>query len=110
MNNENNSIRLKVLRYNPAADKTPHYATYSVPFAGDRMNLLQALEAIYQNEDDTLAFRRYSCGIQFCNSCLMLIDGKPLHACLTIVSPGKEYEVAPLPGKKVLCDLIVEME
>ena len=110
MNNENDCIRLKVLRYNPAADKTPHYATYSVPFAGERMNLLQALEAIYQNEDDTLAFRRYSCGIQFCNSCLMLIDGKPLHACLTIVSPGKEYEIAPLPGKKVLCDLIFENE
>ena len=72
------------------------------------MNLLQALEVIYQDQDESLAFRRYSCGIQFCNSCLMLINGKPAHACLTIVEAGAEYVVAPLKGKQVILDLIVK--
>jgi succinate dehydrogenase/fumarate reductase iron-sulfur protein len=110
MDNQDNCVQLKILRYNPQLDKEPHYETYSVPLRSEKMNLLQALEAIYQNHDESLTFRRYSCGIQFCNSCLMLINGKPSHACLTIVDAGAEYEVAPLKGKQVLMDLIVKGE
>ncbi len=100
--------RVKVLRYDPQADETPRPQTFSVPVTGEKMNLLQALETIYQEQDDTLAFRRYCCGIQYCNSCLMLINGKQAHACLTIVNPGDEFEVAPVRGKRVLRDLVVE--
>jgi len=107
METPNNCVRLKILRYNPQIDADPHYETYDLPIGAEKMNLLQALEAIYQNYDESLTFRRYSCGIQFCNSCLMLINGKPSHACLTIVDAGAEYEVAPLKGKRVLLDLIV---
>lgn len=108
MDNQNNCVRLKILRYNPQADREPHYTTYDLPLGEEKMNLLQALEVIHQTQDESLAFRRYSCGIQFCNSCLMLINGKPSHACLTIVAAGAEYEVAPLTGKRVLIDLIVK--
>ena len=107
MDNQNNCAQVKILRYNPQVDREPHYAAYSVPLRSEKMNLLQALEVIYQNQDESLAFRRYSCGIQFCNSCLMMINGKPSHACLTIVEAGAEYVVAPLKGKQVLMDLIV---
>jgi len=71
------------------------------------MNLLQALDYICREQDNTLSFRRYSCGIQFCNSCMMLINGKPGHACLYIVEPGTEVQVAPLKKRRVLRDLIV---
>jgi succinate dehydrogenase/fumarate reductase-like Fe-S protein len=108
MGSGKDKARLKVLRYNPEVDPAPHYQTYLVPAAGGKMNLLQALEFIYQEQDDTLAFRRYCCGLQYCNSCLMLINGKPSHACLSLVTPGAEMEVAPLRGKRVLRDLIVE--
>jgi succinate dehydrogenase/fumarate reductase-like Fe-S protein len=101
-------VCLKVLRYNPEVDPTPHHQAYLVPMTGEKMSLLQALEHIYQEQDDTLAFRRYCCGLQYCNSCLMLINGKPSHACLTLVIPGTEVEVAPLRGKRVLRDLIVD--
>ncbi|MDP2267583.1 MAG: 2Fe-2S iron-sulfur cluster-binding protein [Deltaproteobacteria bacterium] len=107
MDSRNNCVRLKILRYNPQLDTEPHYETYSVELTEEKMNLLQALETVYQNHDESLTFRRYCCGIQFCNSCLMLINGKPSHACLTIVDAGVEYEVAPLKGKQVLMDLIV---
>ena len=108
MESAEDQVRLKVLRYNPQVDTAPHYQTYLVPVAGEKMNLLQALEFIYQEQDDTLAFRRYCCGLQYCNSCLMVINGKPSHACLSIITPGAEVEVAPLRGKRVLRDLIVE--
>ena len=108
MNTRDNCVRLKILRYNPLADKHPYYETYSVPLTEEKVNLLQALETVYQNQDDSLAFRRYCCGIQFCNSCLMMINGKQSHACLTLVRPGEEYEVAPLSGKETARDLIVK--
>ncbi|OGP58647.1 MAG: hypothetical protein A2162_12050 [Deltaproteobacteria bacterium RBG_13_52_11b] len=101
-------IHLKVLRYNPQIDNDPYYEDYFLPATEEKMNLLQALEQIYREQDDTLTFRRYSCGLQFCNSCLMLVNGKRAHACLTIIEPGTHVEVAPLPGRRVLRDLIVE--
>jgi succinate dehydrogenase/fumarate reductase iron-sulfur protein len=108
MRSEGKQVRLKVLRYNPQADKTSHYQTYFVPVTEEKMNLLQALEYIYREQDETLTFRRYSCGLQFCNSCMMLINGKRGHACMTIIEPNTEWEVDPLPGRRVLRDLIVE--
>ncbi|MFB3885848.1 MAG: 2Fe-2S iron-sulfur cluster-binding protein [Thermodesulfobacteriota bacterium] len=105
---ERKQVCLRVLRYNPQVDKDSYYQTYFVPVAEEKMNLLQALEYVYREQDSTLAFRRYSCGLQFCNSCRMLINGKGAHACLTIVEPDTEWEVGPLPGRRVLRDLIVE--
>ena len=99
---------LNVLRYNPCVDKDPHFEKYFVPITEEKMNLLQALEYIYQEQDSTLTFRRYCCGLQFCNSCRMLINDRPAHACLFIVEPGTEVTVAPLARRQVLRDLIVE--
>jgi fumarate reductase iron-sulfur subunit len=100
-------VQLKVLRFNPQTDERPHQQTYTVPFS-EKMNVLQALEFVYENLDDTLAFRRYCCGLQYCNSCLLVINGTPAHACLTLLASGTEIEIAPLTGKRVLRDLITE--
>jgi succinate dehydrogenase/fumarate reductase-like Fe-S protein len=110
MNNHDNCVRLKILRHDPQTGEGPHQETYDVPITEEKMNLLQALEALYRTRDDAPAFRRYCCGIQYCNSCMMMINGKPSHACLTLVNPGEEFEVAPLKGKKVLRDLIVRSD
>ena len=104
-----NQVRLKVRRYNPAVDGAPYTQDYVVPLTEEKMSLLQALETVYREQDDTLAFRRYCCGVQFCNSCMMSIDGRRAHACLHILEPGTEVQVAPLPGRRVLRDLIVEI-
>ncbi len=107
MDSQRNQAHLKVLRYNPQTGEAPYQETYAVTVTGEKMTLLQALEAIYGMKDDSPVFRRYCCGVQYCNSCLMLINGKPSHACLTLVGPGEEFEIAPLKGKQVLRDLIV---
>lgn len=75
----------------------------------DKTSLLQGLEEIYQTQDDTLAFRRYCCGLQFCNSCMMRVNGKNTHACMIMLEPGKTYELGPLSGHTVVRDLVVEM-
>jgi len=106
MDSKQNRAYLKVYRYNPEIDTAPYYQDYDIPVAEEKMNLLQALEYIYSEKDATLAFRKYSCGFQFCNSCMLLINGKPGHACLHIVEPGAEITVAPLKKKQVLRDLI----
>ena len=110
MNSKKSQVCLKICRYDPQKNKEPFYQSYYVPLTEEKMNLLQALEYIYQEQDDTLAFRRYSCGLQYCNSCMMLINGKPGHACLYIIEPETEVEVAPLKKKRILCDLIVDVK
>jgi succinate dehydrogenase/fumarate reductase iron-sulfur protein len=108
MNSKQSRVCLKIFRFNPEVDKNSYYESYEVPLTKEKMNLIQALDYIYREQDNTLAFRRYSCGLQYCNSCMMLINGKPEHACLYILKPGTEIQVAPLAKKRVLRDLVVE--
>lgn len=105
---EGNEVCLKVRRENPQAQRPAYYQDYIVPLGDEKLSLLQALEYVYENLDDTLAFRRYCCGIQFCNSCLMFVDGKRTHACLYILKPDSQLNIEPLPGGRVLRDLITE--
>jgi succinate dehydrogenase / fumarate reductase iron-sulfur subunit len=110
MNHQNNQALLKVQRYNPETGDNPYFQDYSIPVPEEKMNRLQAIEYIHAELDSTLAFRRYSCGFQYCNSCMMLINGKPGHACTHIVEPGSETTVAPLKKRSVLRDLIVDAD
>ena len=103
-----NEVHLKIQRYNPKLDKAPYYQEYVLPLGEEKISLLQGLESIYKEQDDTLAFRRYCCGVLYCNSCLMLVNGKKVNACLHILEPDTKLEIAPLPGKRVLRDLMVE--
>ena len=108
MNARQPAVRLEVIRFDPEVDKDPYLGRYEVPLAGEKTNLLQALDYVYRELDRTLAFRRYACGLQSCNSCLMLIDGKSRHACQYILEAGAQILVGPLKKKRVLKDLIVE--
>lgn len=80
---------------------------YDVPVS-EEMTLLQALDYIYENLDSTLAFRRYCCGGQFCNSCLVEANGRVTHACVTKVKPGDCFLLKPVPGRRVIRDLVVD--
>ena len=103
------TVKIRVLRYNPGKDKEPYYQDYVLSFISKRINMLQALNMIYETQDPTLAFRQYCCGHQMCNSCLMVINGKPAYACKTLILDGMDFEVAPLWNKPVVRDLVVDM-
>jgi len=103
-------VELRILRYDPERDTTPHEASYQVE-AGPMDRVLDLLHRVKNEQDGTLTFRR-SCAHGVCGSDAMLINRRNRLACKIRVDQlgGKRITVAPLPGLPVLKDLVVDME
>lgn len=72
-------------------------------------SLLDGLRWVRENLDETLAVR-YSCiNANACKECMMILDGKVVYACVARMQPGAEHQVAPLPNKARVRDLISEI-
>ena len=104
------TVELRVLRYDPERDATPHEERYTVE-AGPMDRVLDLLHKVKYEQDGTLTFRR-SCAHGVCGSDAMLINGRNRLACKIRVDQlgGKKITVAPLPGLPVMKDLVVDME
>ena len=105
-NSEANSSTLSILRYNPAPTAEPFFQKYLVPFR-DGYTVMDALLYIYEKLDHSLAFRA-SCQAGLCMACLMQTDGRMGCPCKTYLR--SELKLEPLKDKKVIRDLVVEME
>jgi len=103
-----NTIKVKVFRYNPDADKEPHYETYDVPYQ-DGMVVLDVLNYIYEKYDSSLAYR-WACRAGQCGSCAVIINGKPRVACRTKVEKDQPLTVTPLLQFPVVKDLVVDLK
>lgn len=80
---------------------------FEVPFEIGQ-SVLDGLRHIRAHVDPTLAFR-YSCiNANACKECMMLIDGTVEYACTARLREG-EIEVAPLPKKGLVRDLVTEI-
>jgi succinate dehydrogenase / fumarate reductase iron-sulfur subunit len=102
------SIRLRIQRYDPTADKEPRYDMFEIP-AKPGMTVLDALFQVLEKQDRMLTFR-YSCRSAVCGSCAMYINGHQRLACNTQISAlGREITVAPLPHIPVIRDLVVDL-
>ena len=102
-------VTLKVFRYNPEADKKPHYEKYMVE-AEPTDRVLDLLEYIKGHIDGTLSFRR-SCAHGVCGSDAMRINGRNHLACKVLVRElGSRITVEPILGLRVIKDMIVDME
>jgi len=102
-------VTLKVFRYNPEADKKPHYEKYTVE-AEPTDRVLDLLEYIKGHIDGTLSFRR-SCAHGVCGSDAMRINGRNHLACKVLVRElGSRITVEPILGLRVIKDMIVDME
>ena len=100
------TIRVKVFRFDPSADPEPYYKTFEVPFE-DGMSAMDALDYIYQNLDGTLAYYDHAgCSLGICGRCTGKINGKPGLVCQTRVSGDITLE--PLNKEKVIKDLVIE--
>jgi len=72
-------------------------------------SLLDGLRWVREHLDDTLAVR-YSCiNANACKECMMILDGKVVYACVARMQPGARHQVAPLPNKERVRDLISEI-
>jgi len=75
----------------------------------DGVMLLDALNFIKANIDETLTYRR-SCGEGVCGSDAMNINGKNGLACITPLSSFSDKIILrPLPGMPIIKDLVVDL-
>jgi succinate dehydrogenase/fumarate reductase-like Fe-S protein len=102
-----NSVTLKIFRYDPAVDQTPSYKTYEIPWQ-EGMLLLPAVKYIRDNIDETLAFRDYCCGCSWCMSCIMMVDGKGMRTCSRVLQPEEKILLEPMRGFPIIKDLVVD--
>ena len=97
-------VKVKVFRFDPSTDEKPLYRTYEVPLA-ERMSVLDVLDYIYENLDSSLAYYAHAaCRHGVCNSCSVLVNGKPALACQTVVL--SDITIEPIPKFEVLKDLV----
>jgi len=99
-------IKVRIARFDPATDSSPHYQTYDVPLT-PRMTVMDALDYIYENLDPSLAYHSHtSCHRRICARCNVKIDNRAGLSCHTEVSG--DITIEPLPGFKIVRDLVVE--
>jgi succinate dehydrogenase / fumarate reductase, iron-sulfur subunit len=102
-------VDLRVLRYDPERDKKPHWDRYSVN-SEPMDRVLDVLHRVKWELDGSLTFRR-SCAHGVCGSDAMMINGRNRLACkIRVDQLGRKISVAPLPGMKVIKDLVVDMD
>jgi succinate dehydrogenase / fumarate reductase iron-sulfur subunit len=101
-------VTLRIRRYLPEKSKEAFYQIYEVE-AEPSDRVLDALHYA-KEQDGTLSFRR-SCGHGICGSDAMKINGRNRLACKVLIRDVRTPIVLePLPGFRVLKDLVVDME
>jgi fumarate reductase iron-sulfur subunit len=100
------TIKVKVFRFDPEVDQGPSYQTYHVPFEKG-MSAMDVLDYIYHNLDGTLAYYDHAgCSLGICGRCTGKINGKPGLFCQTVVE--KDVKLDPLSEDNVLRDLVIK--
>jgi len=99
------TIKVKVFRFDPSKDQSPHYQTYEVP-SYPRMTVMDVLDYIYENLDVTLAYHSHtSCHRRACARCNLTVNSRAGLSCHTEVNG--DITIQPLPRFKVIRDLVV---
>jgi succinate dehydrogenase / fumarate reductase iron-sulfur subunit len=102
-------VELRIRRFNPEVDATPHWESYALQ-AEPSDRVLDLLHQVKWFQDGTLTFRR-SCAHGVCGSDAMLINGRNQLACAVLVrDAGTSISVEPMRGLPVVKDLLVDQE
>ena len=103
------TLRFRIYRYDPESGAKPYMQDYEIEFDPQGKKVLDALIAIKERLDESLAFRR-SCREGVCGSDGLNINGVNRLACVTDLAELKQpIEIRPLPRLAVIRDLIVDM-
>jgi succinate dehydrogenase/fumarate reductase-like Fe-S protein len=81
--------------------------TFAVEFEPGQ-SVLDGLRLLRRDQDPTLAFRYACINANACKECMMLIDGEVDYACTVRLKEGLT-ELAPLPKKALIRDLVTEI-
>lgn len=98
------NLSATVFRYDPEMDDAARYETYQVPKERG-MRVLDVLKYIQENYDNSFVFR-YSCRRRRCGSCAVMVNGKPVLAC--IADAEEKMIIEPSPNLPIVRDLVVE--
>lgn len=109
-------VTLAVLRFDPGSDSEPYWGRYRVEVRSNQ-TVLDALLAVEESLDPTLAFRR-TCRSGICGACGAVINGRLRLLCHTLISTATaeraqadaDIAIRPLPRFKVLKDLVVDLD
>lgn len=82
-----------------------HLEKFRVEITPGVSTVLEVLQAIEENDDDTLAVR-YGCRYKQCGLCAVSVNGNPRMACMTKVK--ENMVIKPLDKLPVHQDLVVE--
>lgn len=103
-------ITIEVMRYRPEQDDAPWPQSFDIEWTQD-MSILDALGLIKDDMEPELAYR-WSCRMEVCGSCGMVVNGVPKLACSTFVRDYAEVgkiTIAPLDQMPIEKDLIVDV-
>ncbi|MCP2041608.1 fumarate reductase iron-sulfur subunit [Neisseria sp. HSC-16F19] len=106
-----NTITIEVMRYRPQIDEKPWLQSFDIEWTAD-MSVLDALSYIKDELAPDLAYR-WSCRMEVCGSCGMVINGEPKLACSTFVrdyARAGKITVGALDQFPIEKDLIVDAE
>jgi len=99
---------VRILRFNPEADREAIYQEYRVPITpSDRYTVMDVLKYIYDHIDSSLSFFSHSvCNHGICGRCAMKINGKVRLACTYLV----EEDIITIEPKNnnVIKDLVTK--
>ncbi len=104
------SIILRIARYNPQHDSGKSFMEFQVPYE-KWTTVLEAILEVKKHFDHSVAVR-YSCRQATCGSCGMIINGKPRLACFTKISElnSNVITVEPMNNFPIIRDLAVKFE
>lgn len=72
------------------------------------LTVYRALVEIYENMDQTLAFRTHRCYRGTCGSCSVTVNGQKARGCKKLIFPGESVELGPDPNFEIVRDLVVD--
>ena len=101
-------ITVSTLKFNPRSKiSKPHFVDYKLEETPG-MTLFIALTHIRENFDPDLSFD-FVCRAGICGSCGMLVNGKPVLACRTLIAnyPKGKLTLLPMPAFELIKDLSV---
>src|ERR1700760_4276440 len=90
-----------------AAHEERRIETFAIAFEPGQ-SVLDGLRLLRRDQDPTLAFRYACINANACKECMMLIDGAVDYACTVRLKEGLT-ELAPLPKKPLVRDLVTEI-
>jgi len=98
-----------IKRFDPDKHDAPTTQEYEIPVHTD-WKILDAINFIKDEIDGSLSYR-WSCRMEVCGSCGMMVDGEPKLTCKTALSDyGDTVEIEPLANFPIVKDLVVEMD